>query len=260
MAMPKRQPRPEDLEVLATCNDLQAAARLGVAVHTVRRWRREFGIPNPYLVARGLAEGRVAREHAAEVRDVVREALERPARRSWAGELVVMPPECEVRLRSDTTVVVLADLHLPEADPDALALAETIVRDLAPDVVVLNGDLLDVYALTSWPRSPERRSFATEVERVRAQIAAVARWAPDARWIWLHGNHEQRFVRYLWRHAAELWQLDDLDLGRIVRVPEDWVVLPTSRGTVGDTRHRHRRSGSVGCTCCTATRSAVPVR
>lgn len=236
MGARRREPTPGELELVRQLPDAEAARRIGVNRATVARWRLAYGIPNPYLtrghdagdagVPQGSRPVRRPRVDADdEVRAVLSEVSETARAESSSLRVEVHESDCAVVLDRDVTVVVLSDLHLPEADPDAMLLAREIVRVVDPDLVVLNGDLLDVFALTSWPASPERRSFAQEIAHVREQVVALTQWAPRARWVWIHGNHELRFVRYLWRRASELWQLDDLDLGRIVRVPSDWVVL-----------------------------------
>lgn len=197
----------EERQLLLSLPVEEAAKRFGVGTATVVRWRRAI---------RNTTE---------------RDALQEPDR-TGRPHLRVERNGPEARVLSDSPyqAVVLSDLHLPWADPDAMLLAREIVRDVDPDLLVVNGDLLDVWALTKWPVSPPTRSFASELQRVREQVAALATWAPGRPWIWLDGNHELRFVRYLWRRASELWEIDDLDLAHLVRAPSSWIHLSHVEG------------------------------
>lgn len=105
------------------------------------------------------------------------------------------------------TWVVMNDIQLPFADRRALALALDIVRDVKPHGIVLNGDIVDCYALSTYDKNPATRATVQkEIAEARKLMTALER--VEEKW-WLGGNHESRLTRYIWQHP-ELASVDDL--------------------------------------------------
>ncbi len=113
---------------------------------------------------------------------------------------------------SGYTVAVLSDLHFPYEDPDAMILARKIIDAARPDIVVLNGDVVDFFGISRFPVPPERRArFGEEVKRCAERIVFLKGMAPKATWVYVEGNHELRMQMYLWRRAPELSDLVDIE-------------------------------------------------
>lgn len=94
------------------------------------------------------------------------------------------------------TVVVVSDLHVPYHDAAALRLVLKVCRKIKPDILALNGDALDCYAVSKHPKTWGRKAdFQAELdawEGVRRELEDVS----DRR-IFIAGNHEDRWPRYL---------------------------------------------------------------
>ena len=145
--------------------------------------------------------------------------------------LDVRQPSARIVARRAYTVVVLSDIHLPEEDPDAMLLAHDIVRDVKPDVVIINGDLVDFKGVAWFRTSPYRRvSFAEELEQAAEKLQRILAWAPDARWVYIEGNHEVRLQNYLWDRAPELAYLPSLAVPALLRVPTNVTYLAHVEG------------------------------
>lgn len=110
------------------------------------------------------------------------------------------------------TAVLYGDTHFPFQDEAALRVVAQVIRVAQPDVVVHMGDLLDTYHLSRFDHDPKRmHGLQGEVDLARAHLAAFRLLAPDARYIYLEGNHEDRLRRALWSmppHAQALMALD----------------------------------------------------
>lgn len=103
------------------------------------------------------------------------------------------------------TAVVLNDLQIPFQDNQVVYdLALPFVRDLQPDLLLLNGDIADCYALTT-----KHDRLRNDIPDIDLEIVECARlmdtFGPLAtRRVWLGGNHEFRLDRYLAANAKEL--------------------------------------------------------
>lgn len=110
--------------------------------------------------------------------------------------------------------MVMSDIHFPFHDPSALRIALAIVRKTRPDIIILNGDIIDNHAISRFPRPPIRRAgFHHEVRAVRillhSLIRALRRFCPRAPILYLEGNHEERMEAFLTR-VQELYDLPEL--------------------------------------------------
>jgi predicted phosphodiesterase len=90
-------------------------------------------------------------------------------------------------------IVVAGDFHAPfQASED---VAELIRRERGADLLVLNGDLQDFYAVSKYIKY-EKVSIETELAAVDAMLGQLARAFPDV--LIVDGNHDhQRFEKQL---------------------------------------------------------------
>lgn len=100
--------------------------------------------------------------------------------------------------------LILSDIHFPYHAPDALEPALEYGADRKPTHIILNGDTVDHYALSRWETDPRQRDFNGEIEATVQFLAGLRKAFPKARIILKHGNHEERYERYMRFKAAEL--------------------------------------------------------
>lgn len=105
-------------------------------------------------------------------------------------------------------------------DEAALTVALALVKDIRPDLIVLVGDNADFcefgkYVVTA---SYQRTTQAT-IDRLTVLCAELRDAAPDARIVWLAGNHEERLPRFIQQNAAAAFGL------RRGNIPDAWPVL-----------------------------------
>lgn len=131
-----------------------------------------------------------------------------------------------------STAVVLPDMQVgyyrgadgelvATHDERALAVALAVLKDARPSLVVLVGDNLDLPEMGKYRTTPAyRQTMQAAIDRA-AGIAAEVRAAagPDARIVWLAGNHEERLPRYILDNAAAAFGL------RQGNTPEGWPVM-----------------------------------
>lgn len=116
--------------------------------------------------------------------------------------------------------VVLSDIHYPYEDEKAIKAALKFIESKQPDTIILNGDILDMYDVSSFDKSPDRvQSLQKEINKVTNLFKALRRIAPEAEIIFIKGNHEFRLERYLMKHP-ELYSLDALKLPNILELKD----------------------------------------
>ena len=101
-------------------------------------------------------------------------------------------------------VLILSDVHVPFHDVAALTAALKFGDERKPDCVLLNGDTADFYTISRYDTDPRKRDFPGEIAAVRQFLRHLRDRYPKARIVYKLGNHDERWLAYLWRKAPEL--------------------------------------------------------
>ena len=111
------------------------------------------------------------------------------------------------------TAVVLSDTQFPFQDDDALKLVDIFLKETQPDRIFLNGDIADCWALSRYPKEPDRiaNAFRDEMLMVRAWLESLRKTCPKAKITFIAGNHCYRLKSYLVNKAPELFGFLTLD-------------------------------------------------
>lgn len=133
---------------------------------------------------------------------------------------------------SDQVAVVLPDMQCgyfrnadgtlePIHDEQAIDAALQIVKAARPAMVVMLGDNLDGCELGKYRHTPAFAATTQATVDYLATLAGRVRAAagPDARIVWLAGNHEERLVNYVLDNARAAFGL------RQGNTPKGWPVL-----------------------------------
>lgn len=95
------------------------------------------------------------------------------------------------------------------------------------DTLVINGDLADWYDLSRWEKNPENRiGFKEEMEGVKATLEYLRSHFRRQRIIYKYGNHEERWMKFIWAKAAELWDVPALQMHNLLELEKlgiEWV-------------------------------------
>jgi hypothetical protein len=103
------------------------------------------------------------------------------------------------------TILVGSDFHIwPGQNSTALRAFKKFADDLRPNVVILNGDVLDFpligrHAPIMWESAPEPWQ---EIEAAQDHLQDIAAASKRARKIWTLGNHDARFEANLANNAS----------------------------------------------------------
>jgi hypothetical protein len=109
------------------------------------------------------------------------------------------------------TAVVLGDLHIPYNDPVCESLALAIIADTKPAYVIQNGDMMDCPQISRHLKDPSKMNrFKQDRDTLDLWQVRLRKAAPTAKHVWIDGNHEDRWQKYLLTQAHEISDLDEL--------------------------------------------------
>ena len=101
-----------------------------------------------------------------------------------------------------------SDHHVGSEDRNAITTTWKAAEDLQPDVIIIGGDFLDCAELHKSrfdsPSPVTELSLVQEIEIGKRLLAGLRARCPDARIIYLEGNHEARLLRGAERAAPRL--------------------------------------------------------
>lgn len=113
-------------------------------------------------------------------------------------------PDLELELENGI-VAVASDFHVPYHDKKAVSSFINYCREVQPDMIIINGDLVDMYMLSKFAKG-EGRNPMSEIEEAR-EILATLRQDTKADIYYIIGNHEQRLEKTILAKAPELASL-----------------------------------------------------
>jgi len=108
----------------------------------------------------------------------------------------------------------------PTHDEKALDVAIRLIEELQPESIICVGDNLDLPEMGKYLTTPAyQQTTQAAIDRATLFCAQMRAAAPDARIVWLAGNHEERMPKYLLTNAMAAYGL------RKGNTPESWPVL-----------------------------------
>lgn len=105
-------------------------------------------------------------------------------------------------------------------DERAMSVALAFIKDQKPNLIVLVGDNLDLAELSRY-RLTAAYQLTTQatIDRGALFAAELRAVAPDARIVWIEGNHEARLPNHILDNARAAFGL------KVGNMPESWPVL-----------------------------------
>lgn len=98
--------------------------------------------------------------------------------------------------------MVLSDAQIPWHDKAVLdELVAPFIKALKPHGIVLNGDWIDCYAISTFDKNPDHADWTLKTERDIAQ-EYMEQWQGIEEKHWIAGNHEDRWRRIAWKNPT----------------------------------------------------------
>jgi len=108
-----------------------------------------------------------------------------------------------------TVELLFADLHIPYHDELAVQTMFDYVESekINPNLIVILGDLIDFYQISKFDKDPRRKKVSQELSEAREFLTSLRNRFPDARILYLKGNHTARYEKYIFSNAREIADL-----------------------------------------------------
>lgn len=135
----------------------------------------------------------------------------------------------------------ISDVHVPFHDDNAVTKALAVIKKWQPDILYLNGDIIDFYSISAYDKDPARLLLLQEEIDKTIELFGKIRHAvgEGCSIVYLEGNHEARLQKYLARHP-EISQLNCLKLEELLKLSDfDIHLHPNLMAVIGDTIVTH---------------------
>ncbi len=127
-------------------------------------------------------------------------------------------------LRGYKRAFIINDVHIPFHSLEAITIAFDYAKKEKPDVVILNGDIIDAYQLSRFLRDPKERHFAQELQLFK-QFFEIVKKTFNCPIIYKLANHEIRYEHFLFQKAKELDGIDEFKLENIIKARAEGVIV-----------------------------------
>lgn len=174
---------------------------------------RKLGAPSDWLAGRVTDRAQLSKSPSGGVYDSAKEAGDSRESSTDYG-----------KVNGTARVLVCPDAHHPFVDPLAWSTFLAAAREWRPDVLVIIGDFVDSYSISSHAKDPERKvNFRDEINAANAALDEIDSLRVP-RVVFCEGNHETRLARAIAERAPEFHGLIDIrDLLRIHQRGYEWV-------------------------------------
>jgi len=119
--------------------------------------------------------------------------------------------------------LLIPDTHVPY-EGKAYDLMLKVAKDFKPHEVVIMGDFLDFYSISSHAREPDMpKLLEYEIKQGKKRLRELEKLFPRAKKVFVVGNHSRRLESFIRDRCPELFNL--LSLTKILEL-EKWEVVP----------------------------------
>jgi predicted phosphodiesterase len=121
---------------------------------------------------------------------------------------------------NEKRIGILSDIHFPYYDQVALTAAIQYLIEWKPDCIILNGDIIDCYQLSSFEKDKRQRSFKYELDMLKNFFEQLRELFPTQRIIYKIGNHEERYEKQILCNIPELIELEYFHFENVIKASE----------------------------------------
>jgi len=117
-------------------------------------------------------------------------------------------------------ILIISDLHFPYQNNEAITLALNYGKEKKVDCILINGDLIDFAVISRHEKDWRARSVAEEFDSVRMFLNTLRTHFPKSKIVYKHGNHCERWEKFLYNKAPEIFDVNDFQLEVLLKLGE----------------------------------------
>lgn len=137
-----------------------------------------------------------------------------------------LPPSLESNYQpykipvNHNNILIIGDIHIPYHNIPALTLALKYGLENEVNTILLNGDIIDFYAISRFEKDPRKRNFGHEVLMTRQFLTTLRQLFPNAAIYYKCGNHDVRYDHYIMRNAPDLLGMNEFSFESLMKLDE----------------------------------------
>jgi predicted phosphodiesterase len=120
----------------------------------------------------------------------------------------------------ESRIAILSDIHFPYYHKAALNAAIGYLRKWKPNCILLNGDIIDMYQMSSFDKDPRCRDVKYEIDMLRNFVIQLRNLFPHAKIVYKIGNHEERYEKAILQRIPELVDLELFNFESVISANE----------------------------------------
>lgn len=121
---------------------------------------------------------------------------------------------------SQSKVLIISDLHFPYHDNKAIITALDYGKKKQVNCILINGDLLDFAGISRHEKDWRQRTVYEEFESARQFLNTLRKHFPKAKIVFKLGNHDERWEKWLFLKAPEIFDDPEFTLESRLRLGE----------------------------------------
>lgn len=117
----------------------------------------------------------------------------------------------KLNLYGSKRVLILNDLHIPYHDEKSINLALNYAASKKVDTIILNGDVVDFYSISSFSRKPDKIFLQDEIKVTDKFLSTLRKGFKNQKIYFKIGNHENRLEKFI-NNVPELFNLENIKI------------------------------------------------
>jgi len=116
--------------------------------------------------------------------------------------------------------LIISDLHFPYQHNEAIELALNYGLQKEVTCILINGDLIDFATISRHEKDFRARSVKEEFDAVRLFLTTLREHFPKAKIVYKQGNHDERWEKWLYVKAPEIFDCTEFQLDVLLKLGE----------------------------------------